>query len=422
MDIITWILSNGYTDDVANSITSGVKNVQVDNDNKTLTFTFNDDTTQTMQFNQPTNGVDGLSITDIKLNENNHLIFTMSDGTKIDAGAIEILVNGGLTNEQLTLLYSVQNKVDKDGDKVLSDVNFSIEDKNKVNNAITQSDFNSHSNNKNNPHETTLNNLTDINIVSLLDNQSIVYDSATSKWINKPITISESGKVKLDNLVEANYLNTFLDNATIQVENNKLVAKTLDGLNLTISYINTIPSLLNTITGGMKYKGTVNTKADLLALTGMVSGELYIVLIDESEANKRMSYVFNGTSFESLGEFGLTIRDFTSEPINLETETTGILQQSKMDLTGIAKITDVNNYMKSEDYTGTGTTPVNIAKTLDGLAKTVNEINRDINIDSIIAGDGIEVTKNSTTNIVTISSTVSGGKINLKSLPTFGRP
>lgn len=45
---------------------------------------------------------------------------------------LEMSSGGGLTDEQLALLSSIKNKVDKDGNKVLSDVNFGSADKTKL--------------------------------------------------------------------------------------------------------------------------------------------------------------------------------------------------------------------------------------------------------------------------------------------------
>jgi hypothetical protein len=88
-------------------------------------------------------------------------------------------------------------------------------------------------------------------------------------------------------------INDIVDNSTIQVVGNKLVAKTLDGLLVNITELNTLSGMTENIKGkldalanaGMIFKGTTPTKATLLALTGMVSGNVKIVLSDESNSN-----------------------------------------------------------------------------------------------------------------------------------------
>lgn len=79
MDIITYALLNKKI----KSIISGVSNVEVNGTN--LIFEFLDGTSATMTFPTPK---DGVSITDIDINENNQIVFIMSDGAKIISGKI----------------------------------------------------------------------------------------------------------------------------------------------------------------------------------------------------------------------------------------------------------------------------------------------------------------------------------------------
>ena len=64
-------------------LTSGIQGASISG--TTITFTMADGTKETMTFPTP---ADGISITDIEVNTNKHLICTMSDGTSIDAGEI----------------------------------------------------------------------------------------------------------------------------------------------------------------------------------------------------------------------------------------------------------------------------------------------------------------------------------------------
>lgn len=79
MDIVTYALLNKKI----KGLTSGVKSATVQG--YSIIFELNDGSTQIMTFDQPT---DGVSITDVDVDTNNHLICTMSDGTAIDAGEI----------------------------------------------------------------------------------------------------------------------------------------------------------------------------------------------------------------------------------------------------------------------------------------------------------------------------------------------
>lgn len=79
MDIVTYALLKKKIQ----SLTSGIKSVSVDDTR--IIFVMNDGTTQHITIPIP---ADGVSITGIDINANNHLICTMSDGTSIDAGEI----------------------------------------------------------------------------------------------------------------------------------------------------------------------------------------------------------------------------------------------------------------------------------------------------------------------------------------------
>lgn len=79
MDVVTYALLNKKI----KGLISGVKSASVQG--HSIIFELNDGSTQTMTFEQP---ADGVSITDVDVDTNNHLICTMSDGTAIDAGEI----------------------------------------------------------------------------------------------------------------------------------------------------------------------------------------------------------------------------------------------------------------------------------------------------------------------------------------------
>ena len=79
MDIITYALLSKRI----KSIISGVSNVEVNGTN--LIFEFLDGTSAIMNFPAPK---DGVSVTDIDVNANNQIVFTMSDGTEFISGKI----------------------------------------------------------------------------------------------------------------------------------------------------------------------------------------------------------------------------------------------------------------------------------------------------------------------------------------------
>lgn len=77
MDIVTYALLNKRI----KGLTSGVQSATVNG--TTITFTMNDGSTQTMTFSEPE---DGISVAGMVIDENNHLVCTMTDGSTIDAG------------------------------------------------------------------------------------------------------------------------------------------------------------------------------------------------------------------------------------------------------------------------------------------------------------------------------------------------
>lgn len=82
MDIVTYALLNKKI----KGITSGIQSANITG--TTITFTMNDGTTQSMTFPTPADGENGISVIDMNIDTNNHLICTMSDNSKIDAGEI----------------------------------------------------------------------------------------------------------------------------------------------------------------------------------------------------------------------------------------------------------------------------------------------------------------------------------------------
>lgn len=79
---VAYALSKNYT----NLVAVGISSATVDNVNKTITFTLVADGSQhTIQFDQPD---DGVSVVDLTVNADNHLICIMSDNSEIDAGEL----------------------------------------------------------------------------------------------------------------------------------------------------------------------------------------------------------------------------------------------------------------------------------------------------------------------------------------------
>ena len=213
-------------------------------------------------------------------------------------------------------------------------------------------------------------------------------DTTLGKWreYNGGGGSSTDEKVKLDaNATDAKYLNELIDNATIEVDttNNCLVVKKIDGQTATVAEINfltgvtsNIQTQIDNLGKSMTMYGVFGTKADLLASTTPtpVDGNTAIVIADEDNSNKQMTYIYiaSNSAWTQVAESSVTVRDFTTEPINLATETTGTLHKSKID-TAIARLADV---LDKATYKGTGDGIVKQADKLTGLTATIAALNQ----------------------------------------------
>ena len=213
-------------------------------------------------------------------------------------------------------------------------------------------------------------------------------DTTLGKWreYNGGGGSSTDEKVKLDaTATDAKYLNELIDNATIEVDttNNCLVVKKIEGQTATVAEINfltgvksNIQAQIDNLGKSMTMYGVFGTKADLLASTTPVpvDGNTAIVIADEDNNNKQMTYIYiaSNSAWTQVAESSVTVRDFTTEPINLATETTGTLHRSKIDI-AIARLADV---LDKKTYRGTGDGIVKQADKLTGLTATISALNQ----------------------------------------------
>lgn len=207
-------------------------------------------------------------------------------------------------------------------------------------------------------------------------------DIALGKWreLNAGSSASDE-KVKLNaDSGTAKYLNELVDNATIEVDTDNGVIKVinLDGLETTVATLNFVKSLdkdimlyLNSISNPMTFKGVVANDETLTAIEDVKSGDTYIVQSSASNADKTMTFIYNGTEFIPMAETTITVRDFTVEPIDLTTETTGTLPKAKIDA-AIARLADV---LDKVTYKGSADGVVKQADKLTGLTSAIANLN-----------------------------------------------
>ena len=213
-------------------------------------------------------------------------------------------------------------------------------------------------------------------------------DPVLGKWREYGSGIGTDEKVKLTSTsTDAKYLNELIDNSTIEVDvnNDCLVVKKIDGQTATVAEINFLAGVtanvqeqINNLGKSMTMYGVFGTKADLLASVSPtpVDGNTAIVIADEDNNNKQMTYIYiaSNSAWTQVAESSVTVRDFTTNPIQLDTETTGILSKDKID-TAIARLADV---LDKATYVGSADGIVKQADMLTGLTYTITALNEAI--------------------------------------------
>ncbi|HCL4455041.1 TPA: hypothetical protein N2D10_003065 [Clostridium botulinum] len=157
--------------------------------------------------------------------------------------------------------------------------------------------------------------------------------------------------VKLNSSDTADYLENKIDNNSIQIKNNKLIAKSLNGLEVTVAELNmlkgikdNIQKMIDLTQKGMQFRGFVNTYEELTQIPDAEAGYTAIVRADEQSENKKMFYIYDGLKWQPTYEVSSNNmgRDFTIEPLNLMVETKGILPDDQID-ENIARKIDIKN-------------------------------------------------------------------------------
>lgn len=329
-----------YTDDTANSLGSlkgapcTVKSTTETDKGTVIVFewTGTNGATQTSSIFVK----NGKSVVGATVDETNNLILELSDSTKIDVGTIKTIKG----DDGSTPTFTIGDVATLDSDKKAT-----------------------------------------VNITGTSKNPILNFGIPKGKDIDETNFVSTDEKVKLNSSsADSKYLEELLDNNTIVVDTLKGIIKviTLDGLETTVATLNFIKNLdkdimlyLNSISNPMEFKGVVATDDDLKTITDAKSGNTYIVQSSASNSDKTMTFVYNGTDFVPLAETTIEVRDFLMNPIDLSTEATGVLSESKID-TAIARLSEV---LTKELYGGSDDGVVKYAETLKELTYTVQELN-----------------------------------------------
>lgn len=187
-------------------------------------------------------------------------------------------------------------------------------------------------------------------------------------------------KVKMNSLGEAKYLEELIDDLTIKNKNGKLVVEALDGLLSTVFEINllqgassNIQAQINSLSNIGNYSTTVMDETGLATIVDPKPQDMVIVLSDGNHMGKSTIYIYNGTSWIYSGDFkGGEVRDFTTNPIDLSTETTGILQKSKYEKQNASETSfvDSNGNLVSTD---TNSAILEVFRFADSLLKGLTQ-------------------------------------------------
>ena len=210
--------------------------------------------------------------------------------------------------------------------------------------------------------------------------------------VNNPIINNNSdGKIKLQSTsVDTKYLEEIIDNKTItiDVDNQLLIAKKIDGQEITITELNYLKGLdenlmdklASFLSGGTKtYPNTFLTYADLEAFdfTTLNDGKTYLMYIaeDETKDNNPTVYLCDKTTNNTdkkpnyAGLAQAKQRDFTTSPIDLEKEVTNKLLKANLP-NDIVYNDNLTDYMQEKDFVGdTATKAVLKADTITGYTK-----------------------------------------------------
>lgn len=157
-------------------------------------------------------------------------------------------------------------------------------------------------------------------------------------------------------------------------------AETLHNLTASIVELNyvggvtsNIQSQINALSNVANFTGTVTNYSDLSNISNPTSNDMTIVIEDENNNDSTTIYIYNGTNWVYVGEFKAELRDFALYPINLNTEVTGILDESLIDASLIrttdftSSISDIEDAVDKKHEHSNINTLGKITETLDGL-------------------------------------------------------
>ena len=377
------VLDRQYAKKLLEAATSGLLSHTVDDVNKTITFKWKDGTIDTMQFNQPS---DGVGVASANIDSYGHLILELTDGSTVDVGLLPVGNGsdyddtaikadiadlqadiGGLEGDINTLQADITNintdittakndlataktdidtlEADVDGlqDKEIDTVTYAD---NKL--TLTHKDGTA----KEVTIQHKLVSLADVDITSPNSGDVVTYSASTGKFTTGQVSSTDQYVKMTATDSNAGYLADLIDDDTIKNNNGKLEVEKIKGQTISVDELNTLLGMdtnvkdtLNALSsGGMVFKDVVGTYADLP--NSAVNGFVYIVNTDETDNGNRNAYIYSDdhAGFVLVGTSGLEVRNFTTNPIDLTSEVINVLPKDKMETTDLVdKTKDVIN-------------------------------------------------------------------------------
>lgn len=128
-------------------------------------------------------------------------------------------------------------------------------------------------------------------------------------------------------------------------------ATTLDGLSTTIAELNYVHGVTGNIQAQIdalssigNFTGSVATYADIdLTFTDPQQKDMVIVIADENNGGTSTIYLYDGSAWVYSGGFTADIRDFSTNPLDVTLESTGLYLEDRIDPL-IARLSDVPTF------------------------------------------------------------------------------
>ena len=313
---------------VAASAVSGVKSMSVDG--QTLTINTKDSGVLKMVFPTPK---DGVSVTDIDVNDKNQIVFTMSDGTEITSGVIPT-VKGDKGDKGDKLTFSDLTDADKQ----------SLKGKDGYSPTISITDITG-------GHKVTVTNENGSSSFNVMDGEAFTYDDFTaeqlenlkgSDGISPTVTITEATGRHTVSFTDKDGVKSFVvkDGSALDVENYytkdevdtaltaKANADAIPTVPVNVSELNNDENYIkNTVDNLVHYynKADTYTKTEvnglissIQKLTSQIVDELptedidtsVIYLIKQDDTSAYMQYMYINGAFAELGSTQVDLSDY----------------------------------------------------------------------------------------------------------------